>query len=322
MTSPEAYNTFIRLQSHEDKYRSCKHPGYIAIFTVLLMVSARGFSQELEPRSLTNVPVGTNFAVLGYGFASGNILFDPALPLEDVNAQTHIIAGAYVRSFNFFGMGAKANVILPFAAGDWEGVYQGDYATTARTGMGDMHIGFSFNFIGSPALKKGGFKEYEQKTIAGFSMQVVAPTGQNFDDRLINLGSNRWAFRPQLGVSHKINSWFIEYAINTWLFTTNEAFWDGNKLKQNPMGTIKVHITRAFNNGIWASLGGGYAFGGRSFVNDVRREAAISVMRVGAIIVVPINPHHSLKLTLLTSRRFAQGAEFESVGLAYQFIWN
>ncbi len=288
----------------------------------MLLVSARGFSQELEPRSLTNVPVGTNFAVLGYGFASGNILFDPALPLEDVNANMHALVGAYVRSFNFFGMGAKANVMLPFAAGDWEGVYQGNYTTTARTGMGDMRFGFSFNFIGSPALQKDGFKDFKQKTIAGFSMQMVAPTGQYFDDRLINLGSNRWAFRPQLGVSHKMSSWYIEYAINAWFYTTNEAFWDGNTLKQNPIGTFKLNVIKAFSKGIWVSLGAGYAYGGRSYVNDVRRDASISALRLGAIVVVPVHPQHSLKLTLLTAQRFEEGADFDSIGLTYQFIWN
>ncbi len=260
--------------------------------------------------------------MLGYGFASGNILFDPAMPLEDVNANTHAIVGAYVRSFSFFGMGAKANMILPFAAGDWEGVYQGNDTTTARTGMGDMRIGFSFNFAGSPALDKDGFKDFEQKTIAGFSMQVVAPTGQYFDDRLINLGSNRWAFRPQLGASHKINSWYIEYAINTWLYATNDAFWSGNKLKQKPIGTFKVNVIKSFSKGIWAALGARYAFGGRSIVNDEERDANISVLRLGAIVVVPVHPQHSLKLTVLTARRFEEGADFDSIGLAYQFMWN
>lgn len=299
-------------------------PGSLCLTFILIMLlaSSNGSAQELEPRNLTNVPVGTNIAVMGYAFASGNILFDPALPLEDVNANTHAIVGAYVRSLSFFGMAAKANMILPFAAGDWEGVYQGTDTTTARSGMGDLRFGFSFNFIGSPALEKDGFKDYKQKTIAGFSLQVVAPTGQYFDDRLINLGSNRWAFRPQLGVSHKIQTWYIEYAMNAWLFTTNNAFWNGNKLEQGPIGTFKVNVIKSFNKGIWASLGAGYAFGGRSFVNDVRRDAHISVMRFGAIVVVPVHPQHSLKLTALTAQRFEQGADFDAISLTYQFIWN
>ena len=187
MPKPEAYKSFILPTADEGKYPVGMSPACFVFLSVLLLASANGFSQELEPRSISNVPVGTNFAVLGYGFASGNILFDPALPLEDVDARTHAIVGAYVRTLNFLGMAAKANIILPFAAGDWEGVYQGIDTATARTGMGDMRFGFSFNFIGSPALEKEGFKEYTQKTIAGFSMQVVAPTGQYFEDRLINL---------------------------------------------------------------------------------------------------------------------------------------
>jgi len=279
-------------------------------------------AQELEPRSLTNVPVGTNFALLGYGYAEGNVLFDPALPLEDVNAKTHSLVGAWVRTLNFFGMGAKANVILPYAAGDWTGIYQGIDTATSRAGMADLRFGFSFNFIGSPALEKSDFAEFRQKTIAGFSMQVAAPTGQYFEDRLINLGSNRWAFRPQIGVSHKIKSWYIEYAINVWLYTTNDSFWGGNTLKQNPIGAFKVNLIKSFNKGIWAALGAGYAFGGRSYVNDVKRDANISTMRMGGIVVVPLHPQHSLRLTAILARRFEEGADFDSFGLAYQFMWN
>ncbi len=295
---------------------------HIGIISLMLCAFSNLYSQELEPRSLTNVPVGTNFAVLGYGYAQGNVLFDPALPLEDVNAQTHALVGAWVRSLNFLGMGAKANVILPFAAGDWTGIYQGIDTATSRAGMADLRVGFAFNFIGSPALEKSEFKEFKQKTIAGFSLQVVAPTGQYFEDRLINLGSNRWAFRPQIGVSHKIKSWYVEYAVNAWLYTTNNAFWDGNKLTQKPIGTAKVHVIKSFKKGIWAALGAGYAFGGRSYVNDVKRDANISTMRWGAVVVVPVHPQHSLKLAAIIARRFEEGADFNSLSLAYQFLWN
>jgi len=322
MSGPEANMPSIILRTEEDNYSSVRHSSCFAFITVLFLVSACGFSQELEPRGLTNIPVRTNLAVLGYAYAKGNILYDPALPLDDVNASTHAIVGAYIRSFNFFGMGAKANIILPFAAGDWGVAYQGTDTTTARTGMGDLRFGFSFNFIGSPALEKEKYKDYEQTTIAGFSMQVVAPTGQYFDDKLVNLGSNRWALRPQLGVSHKISSWYIEYALNAWFFTANHAFWNGNKLEQNPIGTIKFHMIKSFNKGIWACLGAGYAFGGRSFLNDEQRNANISTLRFGAIVVVPVHPQHSLKFTAITSKRIREGADFDMLSLAYQFIWN
>ena len=151
---------------------------------------------------------------------------------------------------------------------------------------------------------------------------MVAPTGQYFEDKLINLGSNRWAFRPQFDFSHKLGSWYIEYAINVWLYTTNNSFFGENTLKQNPIGTIKLNLIKSFNKGIWAALGAGYAFGGRSYVNDVKRDATISTIRMGGIVVIPLHPQHSLKLTAILARRFKEGADFNSFSLAYQFIWN
>ena len=322
MVGRDTYKEFLVFHLKRRRHRLGLKPASFNLFALFLLTSAGVIAQELEPRSLTNVPVGSNFALLGYSFAGGNILFDPTLPLEDVQAKTHAIVGAYIRAVNFFGMGAKANIILPFAAGDWDGIFQGNDTATARKGLGDLRFGFSFNFLGSPALDQGGTSVYEQKTIAGFSMQVLVPTGQYFDDRLINLGSNRWAFRPQVGVSHKMKNWYLEYYLNAWLFTTNSAFWDGNTLKQKPIGNLKVHLIKAFKKGIWVSLGAGYAYGGRTTVNGVKRDASISVLRLGAIAVVPLHPQHSLKLTLLTSRRFAEGADFDSISLTYQYVWK
>ena len=293
----------------------------IAIFAALLLISAPGIAQELEPRSLTNVPTGTNFAMMVYGFASGNILFDPALPLEDVNARIHSIAGVYVRSFNFLGMGAKSNIVLPYAHGNWDGNYLGIDTALTRSGMADLRLGFSFNFIGSPALEKDKFSSYSQKTIAGFSFQMVAPTGQYFDDKLINIGSKRWAFRPQLGISHKLSSWFIEYYLNVWLYTTNSSFLVDNTLKQKPIGALKVHVIKSFKKGIWAAVGAAYAHGGRTFINDEKRDSNISVLRYGAVVAVPVHPQHSFKLKFTSTRRFEQGPEFEAISLSYQFIW-
>lgn len=289
---------------------------------LLIVQGTNGFAQELEPRSLTNLPVGTNFAILGYGFAAGNILFDPALPLEDVQAKTHTLVGAYVRSIDFFGLAAKANVILPAATGYWEGVYQGVDSSTARSGVGDLRFGFSFNFAGSPALRGEAFKAFEQTSIAGFSLQILTPTGQYFNDKLINLGSNRWAFRPQLGASHKIKTWYVEYAANIWVYTANNDFWFGNRLQQKPVGTVKLHLIKSFNKGIWAAFGAGYAFGGKSYINGEKRNSNLSVMRLGAIFTLPIRVRHSLKVSAMTAIRFKEGADYDSLGLTYQYMWN
>ena len=45
------------------------------------------------------------------------------------------------------------------------------------------------------------FSSWRQKTLIGASLTLVTPTGQYDPTRLINWGSNRWGFKPELGLS-------------------------------------------------------------------------------------------------------------------------
>ena len=163
-----------------------------SLILVLIIFSCTfGQAQELEPRGLTNLPLNTNYFVVGYGYASGNILFDQSLPLDDTKAQLNTIVGAYVRSINFFGLSSKVDAVVAYGIGNWNGVFTGIDTTTFRSGFADLRVRFSFNFLGAPAMSTSDFGEYNPENIAGFSIQIIAPTGQYFPDRLINLGTNR-----------------------------------------------------------------------------------------------------------------------------------
>jgi hypothetical protein len=281
---------------------------------------ARG--QELEPRALTNVPVGMNFALLGYGYAAGNMLLDPAVPIEDLKAKLHTVIGAYVRSITVFGKAGKVDVVLPFATGNWAGIYDGIDTATARSGFGDMRLRLSVNFIGAPALSAKEYKQYRQKTVVGASLQIIAPTGQYFNDRLINLGSNRWVLRPQIGLSQTAGKWIVEGYISAWIFSDNNAFWDGNKLEQRVLMAGKVHLIRSLPKRSWVALDAGYGFGGTSIVNGSVRNTRISTLRLGVNLAVPVATHHTVRLTGVTGIRIEQGADFDGVAVSYQYRWG
>ena len=158
-------------------------------------------AQELEPRALTNLPRGLNFAAIGYAYASGNTLLDPALPLEDFNGNINTIILAYVKSVNFFGASGKVDVILPFSGGDFTGVFQDESFTDSYTGFGDLRVRATINLTGAPSLEPSEFKEYTQKTVSGLGVQVLIPTGNYKKEQLPNLGSNRWSVRVKYGLS-------------------------------------------------------------------------------------------------------------------------
>ena len=61
-----------------------------AFLTLALAVGAADApAQEIEPRAFSNIPIGVEFLIAGYGYAEGGLVTDPALPLRNANLRTH-----------------------------------------------------------------------------------------------------------------------------------------------------------------------------------------------------------------------------------------
>ena len=73
---------------------------------------------------------------------------------------------------------------------------------------------------------------------AALSMQL--PTGQYLEDKLINLGGNRFTFSPQLGVRQKYYNWSFEATGMARLHTDNTSFFNGKRRQQDPYYTATV----------------------------------------------------------------------------------
>ena len=292
-----------------------------ALCAAMFLGPPSAVGQELEPRLLANVPVGTNFVLAGYAFAGGNILLDPAVPIEDLDADLHTLLGAYVRSVDVFGLSGKVDAVIPFASGDWTGTFEGQDTARTATGFGDPRVRLSVGILGSPALSDDEFREWSQGTVFGGALQVIMPLGQYDPSRLINLGSNRWTFRPQLGVSHATGKWIFEGYGSAWLFTDNTEFLGDLRLQQRPLFALKAHAIRSLPGRWWISLGVGYGIGGRTLIEGVERETRISTFRFGGTLAIPLGGGHSLKLVLNSGARIERGPDFDAIAVTYQYRW-
>jgi hypothetical protein len=67
----------------------------------------------------------------------------------------------------------------------------------------DSFFRFAVNIKGGPAMSVREFQSWQQKLILGVSLKVVVPTGQYDPTKLVNNGSNRWAFKPEFGYSER-----------------------------------------------------------------------------------------------------------------------
>jgi len=281
-----------------------------------------GYCQELEPRVINNLPVGTNFAVAAYNYAQGNLLLDPALPIEDLNSNIHGGLLAYVRSIRFFDLSAKVDAVIPYVMGDWQGRIDEQSGFRTQNGFGDLRLRFSVNFIGSKAMTISEFQNYKPKNVSGLSVQIVVPTGKYDPEELINLGSNRWAIKPQWGYARNFEKWIIESYVGMWIFTNNTNFLNGNELSQKPLYTFKVHVIKELPKKMWIAINTGYAIGGRTSLNGTPRDTEISSARFGLIYALPLAKKHTVKLAYNSGIRFKRGPDFDAISLAYQYIWN
>lgn len=280
-------------------------------------------AQELEPRALQNAPVGSTFLVLATGYSHGNLLFDPALPIENAQADVWSVAAGAVRAINVFGLSGKAGVVLPFVTGTWAGTVGGNDTATSRTGFADPRLQLAVNFVGAPALTRSGMRGYRQTTVVGMQLAVSVPVGQYYPERLINLGTHRWAFQPRLGMSHTAGSrWVLETYAGATFYTTNSDFYGGGTIAQDPFFEAQAHVIYAIRGAaLWAAVSAGYAWGGRSTVNGVAKEP-LSNARTSAMLRLPLAPGHGLKLVYINGLTTSLGADFDTFQVAYQYAFG
>jgi hypothetical protein len=288
----------------------------------LLCVAAGAAAQELNPRAYAPMPTGANIVMAAYGRSSGGVLFDPSLPVENVHAVIHSSALLYGRSFGLFGRSANAVVALPYAWGEMDGLLAGEYQRITRSGLADLRGQLTVNLLGGPALAPREFARNRPSTILGVSLAVAAPTGQYDPAKLINIGSNRWSFKPEVGFSRTKGRWYLELYGGVWIFGTNKNFYGGSVREQDPLGTFQAHASYTFKPRLWLAGDATFYTGGRTTVNGTAKADLQTNSRLGAALALPVGRRSALKVSWSTGFTTRIGADFDSVGVAFQTVWS
>jgi hypothetical protein len=184
-----------------------------------------------------------------------------------------------------------------------------------------LRVRFSTNFVGSPALRPQEFVKRKPETVVGAAVTVIVPTGQYDPARLVNIGSNRWAFKPEVGVSHPIGKWALEGAVGAWLFTTNKNFFGGSVREQEPLLSLQGHVVYTFRPRMWLAMGGTYYRGGQTTVDGIEKDDRQSNSRLGATFSYPITNRHSLKAVWARGVTARFGGKLNAVGVGWQYTW-
>jgi len=297
----------------------CAHGCTVLIGLAMLAVHGAAHAQELEPRAYSNTPTGLNFLLAGYGYTQGNLAFDPSVPIEDAKLRTNSAVLAWARSLGFRGRSAKVDVILPYTWLSGSALFQGQPRERDVSGFADPRVRYSVNLYGAPALSLKEFSGYRQDVIIGASLQVSVPVGQYDDTKLVNIGTNRWAFKPELGISKSWGAWTVDMAAAVALYTDNTDFLGGGTVSQDPLYAVQGHVVHGFRSGIWAALDATYYWGGETKVNGVTGDTLRKNTRMGLTVALPVDLRNSVKIYGSTGVSSRTGDEYDGVGIAWQY---
>ncbi len=291
------------------------------ILTALLTTGSVS-AQDLEPRAYSPSPVGTTFLVVTATRSTGGVLTDPSIPLTDVEAQLELGGVGVGHSFALLGKSALVLGAVPVTWATVRGEVGENQHEASRRGLADPRVKLSMILAGSKPMTPAEFARAPRRPIVGASLTVAPPIGQYDPAKLINLGSNRWAFKPEVGLSVPAGRWTLDSYAGVWLFTDNDRYYPGASVRhQEAVVALQAHVSYTLFRRAWVAGNATWYTGGRSSVDGVLASGAYSNTRFGVTLAVPFASRQSIKAAYSSGAATRVGADFQTVTVGWQLFF-
>ena len=284
--------------------RYSRLPAILTTMAILLSFSGSALAIDDGARAYWKTRDGSNvvsFQSLNLNMqASGALQFDPGqyiYPNSDIEANLFI--ANYVRHLTLFNRPSAVSVML--AGGnidvDFDIKSPSDFplpdvgddfsGSQSSTGLADPSVQLDINLFGTPPLKANfDLIDYEPTWTLDTAIMLAVPIGEYDDDKMVNLGQNRWfgriafPFKYHFGVFTPGYMKSFELIPSVWLFAENDDFM-GQKLENDPMFQIEAHLTNDFTPNFWGSLDLLYRSGFQSEIDGVDVGDDIDIGDIG-----------------------------------------
>lgn len=233
-----------------------------AIFVLLTTIGINISSADDDARDYIAAPAGTNAMVVYYKHITGHDTYDDGNKVgSDTNLSMNIgvLRPVFYRNLGSFLIDPQ--VLIPFGDASLNGPDIGnvDYSTS---GLGDPTIASTIWLINDPA----------SKTWLGFAPFVTIPLGEYNNDRVLNMGNNRWAFKGEVGFVKGFSDIYIDLTGNVEFYTDNDSYTSADlTLEQDPVYTLETHLSYDINDSFFISADYYYHNGGETTVAGVKQ---------------------------------------------------
>ena len=281
------------------------------------------FAQFAEAHHYDNAPVGVNQVELAYAYAHANASIDTSLVVAGASFNLNQGTITYTRYFGFLHRVAWVDASVPIAG--LGGSVSGTGIHGAITGAGDSSYALTALLKGGPALGVAQFADYKPATTVGVSLTVTAPTGQYNSNKLLNLGTDRWSFKPEIAVSHPFGheqKWQCDLYAHAYFFTDNTSYHGREILRQQPLPGLEGHMSYFVAKNVWASIDMLYSFRGSTVVNGVDQNDAQKNFMLGSEVNVALNPQNSLVFQFAKALVHENGPSITGIAVKYNYTWG
>jgi hypothetical protein len=159
----------------------------------------------------------------------------------------------------------------------------------------------------------------------GVSLIISPPTGQYNANKVLNLGSNRWSFKPEIGISHPFGhkqKWVLDAYANAEFYSDNTSYHGVEILRQQALPGLEGHISYSCTPNLWVSLDTRYSFRGDTIVNGTDQNDAQQNFTLGSEVNVSINPRNLLVFKFAKALVYKNGPAYTGFSLEYIFSWG
>lgn len=295
----------------------------LASLALAFVMARPAWAQFTDPRNYENFPVGVNQVELNYDYVRANESIDPSMVIEGAHLNLNQWTITYMRYFNLFGRMAWVAPSIPLAV--LNGAVSGTNVSGSVGGAGDSGYEFTWLLKGGPALSPAEFGSYKPTTVVGVSLNVTAPTGQYRADKILNLGSDRWSFRPEIGLSHPFGrdqKWTFDAYANSYFYTDNTSYRGAEVLRQGPLPAFEGHISYTFGERVVASLDARYSFRGDTSIDGVGQNDSQKNFVYGSEAIVTLNNQNQLTFIFERAAVHENGPSVTGVAVRYDYYWG
>ena len=289
----------------KSRNRHTRLPAILTTVAIILSFSGTALAVDDGARAYWKGRDGTNVVSVQYlnldMQASDTQQFDPAhFIYPNADAEADVFIASWARHMTLFNRASSFAVNLVGGSVDVDvntgvvppqflptGVASTSAFTQSASGYGDPTIQLDVNLFGTPPLKSGvDLLNYEPTSTLDLAVMLALPIGSYDDDKLVNMGLNRWYGRIALPFKYHFGTFSrgymssLELIPSVWFFADNDDFL-GQNLQNDPLLQFEAHLTHDFTQNFFGSIDLLYRGGFQSEINGVEVGEEVDIGDLG-----------------------------------------